>query len=80
IDESRGRFLSMIERALKAHGVRRPRSIAGAVIALVEGTLLERVRSDKALVRSSELRAWLTALFLSANDRPPAKPTRAPRD
>lgn len=66
IDESRGRFLGVLELALKAHGVRRPRSIASAVIALVEGTLLERVRSDKSVVRTAELRVWLEALFRSA--------------
>jgi DNA-binding transcriptional regulator YbjK len=71
IDETRARFLSTLERALKRHGVRRPRSIAGAIIALVEGMLLERVRSDRDVVRASELRGWLEALFYSVQPRSP---------
>ena len=63
IDDTRPRFLGMLAQILKAHGIARPRSVAGAVIALVEGTLLERVRSDKAPLRTSELRAWLEKLF-----------------
>jgi DNA-binding transcriptional regulator YbjK len=70
IDESRGRFLSVLEAVLKAHGVRRSRSVAGAIIALVEGSLLERVRTETAAVRTSELRNWLDALFHGGHTRP----------
>lgn len=65
-NETRPRFLAVLEQALKAHGIPRPRSVARAIIALVEGMLLERVRSDKGVVRTSELRGWLEGLFQSS--------------
>lgn len=69
IDETRPRFLGMLEATLKAHGVQRARSVAGAIIALVEGLLLERVRSDAAAPRVAELRGWLERLFGAPNAR-----------
>jgi DNA-binding transcriptional regulator YbjK len=76
LEEQRAAFVEVLERGLGAAGIARPRSVAQALIALIEGMLLERVRVGRKVLSATELRA-LTGALLGAFQDPAA--TRSPR-
>lgn len=75
VEEQRAMFLRILAQRLKMHGVPRPLTVAAAMIALIEGLLLERVRVGRIVLGPSELRELLTKLLMG-NVRSPVR-TRA---
>jgi DNA-binding transcriptional regulator YbjK len=75
VEEQRAMFLGILAQRLKMRGVPRSRSVAAAVIALIEGLLIERVRVGRIVLSPSELRELLTKL-VAGRARSPAR-TRA---
>lgn len=61
LEEQRDQFVRIVAARLRAHSVARPRSAAAALIALIEGLLLERVRVGRVVLRVRELEAVLAA-------------------
>lgn len=73
VEAQREQFLSVLAARLKARAVARPRGVATALIALIEGLLLERVRLGRAALGARELRELMMALLTaSAGVRTPA--------
>ena len=65
IEEQRAAFVQVLERGLGAAGVPRARSVAQALIALIEGMLLERVRVGRQVLSAAEVRALISALLVT---------------
>ena len=63
IEEQREQFVRVLAARLSARSIARPRSAAAALIALIEGLLLERVRTGRAVLGTRELQVLLTALW-----------------
>ena len=78
VEQQRAQVLSVLAARLKARAVARPRSVATALIALIEGLLLERVRLDKPVLSARELRELVQAL-ISASSSEPRQPPRPKR-
>lgn len=73
IEEQRDGFLRVLTARLSARKIARPRSSAAAMIALIEGLLLERVRVGRSVLGVRELQALLAALWSSAEGAPKRK-------
>jgi DNA-binding transcriptional regulator YbjK len=78
VEEQRAMFLRILTQRLKMRGVPRPLSVAAAMIALIEGLLLERVRVGRIVLGPGELRELLTKL-LAGSIRSPARTRTRPR-
>jgi DNA-binding transcriptional regulator YbjK len=63
IEGQRDQFVRVLAARLAARKIARPRSAAAAMIALIEGLLLERVRVGRAVLGARELQALLLALW-----------------
>jgi DNA-binding transcriptional regulator YbjK len=68
LEEARKRFVATLSAGLRGASVRSPRPVAAAVIALIEGLLVERLRLGRASLRPRELAALLDALFAAGCD------------
>lgn len=63
LTEQRTGFASVLEHGLTRWGVARPRSAANALIAFIEGVLLERARLERDVLPPGELRRVLKRLI-----------------
>jgi DNA-binding transcriptional regulator YbjK len=68
VEEARKRFVATLSAGLRGAAVASPRTVAAAIIALIEGLLLERLRLGRATLRPRELTALLEALFAASSD------------
>jgi DNA-binding transcriptional regulator YbjK len=63
IEEQRAQFLKILAKRLRARNVARPASVAIALIALIEGLLLERVRAGRVVLNPRQLRQLVSSLI-----------------
>jgi DNA-binding transcriptional regulator YbjK len=63
LDEQRAQFVAAIELALAHWGLGQPRTLASALIALIEGLLLERVRLHRDALSAAELGALISRVL-----------------
>jgi DNA-binding transcriptional regulator YbjK len=66
VQEQRAQFHEILSRRLATHSVPRPSSVATALIALIEGLLLERIRVGRVVLGPGELRTVLESLLSPA--------------